>query len=115
MSITCVKLPLATSSVTALPPPSPGKGARFGPHQLRSFLKTTPEMSLAQTALLAGMLVRVFTPRIVARDRYSDVAVVGGVASAVDVVGVVVAIVVLLAGRGRYENVVETGIEQQSD
>ena len=47
------------------------------------------------------MLVRVFTPRKVARRRYGSAVVVGGVAAAVVAVRVVVAVVYLFSGRGR--------------
>ena len=63
-------------------------------------------MGFAQAALLSGMLIRVFTPRIVARGRYGSAVVVGGVATAVVAVRVVAVRVVaevvsLFSGRGR--------------
>ena len=47
------------------------------------------------------MLVRVFTPRIVARGRYGSTIVVGGAAAAVVALRVVAAVVSLFSGRGR--------------
>ena len=61
----------------------------------------TFEVGFAQAVLLSGMIVKVYTPKIVARDCYGSAVVVDGVAAAVVAVRVVAAVVSLFSGRGR--------------
>ena len=63
----------------------------------------TFEVGFAQAVLLSGMIVKVYTPKIVARDCYGSAVVVDGVAAAVVAVRVVAVVVSFCLRAGVVE------------